>query len=617
MRPFCALSGSRPRRVGALVSVALALTTAVFLILSSSAPSLAAATTADAGLQSFSQPVSEAPYKFDSKLVYYKWLSDRIIVAQTFEGHIYRSHDQGRTWQDQTAAMGTAGVRIVTFKASKAMPGHVFFLGDGAHHVVTRDMGETYETVDHPLTDVQLHPSSPEWLLGSSQTPACAARAVHASDPKDDEAAMEKLTTHCFRQLFFSPDFGRTWTHLRDYVAQYDWALPHVAAAAHAAHGNDGHEGGGHPQGAAPTTMMYATVHREQSGSQVTGRWEKEMDFVVSYDLFKSEPTVLVEHGNRFLQGEKDFLFVVAVDPEQENEVQLQVSKGGGLLPTFTPAVLDAKLSEHSYTILDASEDAVFLHVNHKPSEDAPTSGHLYTSDSTGTQFTMSLPFNQRNEAGKCDFAKLEGLEGIYLANLVDELEMAKLGQHAEATSEEAREIQRHAIVRHGQELLVRTVLTFNKGGDWNYISRPLADANGNRYECEDCYLHLHGVTTNYGTFYSVPSAPGLVMATGNVGRFLSNVPGSTNTYFSRDAGLSWEEVARGSHVYDISNHGGLVVMVSDQEPTTKLLYSHSQGREWKEFTFSRVRHCFIANCSSDVCPETLLGGAAIACLLF
>ena len=73
-------------------------------------------------------------------------------------------------------------------------------------------------------------------------------------------------------------------------------------------------------------------------------------------------------------------------------------------------------------------------------------------------------------------------------------------------------------------------------------------------------------------------------MATGNVGRKLSNFGDEINTYFSRDAGLVWYEVAKGSHIYEFGDHGALVVMADDQQATTKLLYSWNEGISWNEF---------------------------------
>ncbi len=36
------------------------------------------------------------------------------------------------------------------------------------------------------------------------------------------------------------------------------------------------------------------------------------------------------------------------------------------------------------------------------------------------------------------------------------------------------------------------------------------------------------------------------------------------NTYLSRDSGLTWQELIKGSHLYEIGDHGGLLVLADD-----------------------------------------------------
>lgn len=58
----------------------------------------------------------------------------------------------------------------------------------------------------------------------------------------------------------------------------------------------------------------------------------------------------------------------------------------------------DSKLMEHSYTILDTSENQVFMIVNHlKPSS---LLGVIYISDSTGTRYSRSLENAVRYDTG-------------------------------------------------------------------------------------------------------------------------------------------------------------------------------------------------------------------------
>lgn len=59
------------------------------------------------------------------------------------------------------------------------------------------------------------------------------------------------------------------------------------------------------------------------------------------------------------------------------------------------------------------------------------------------------------------------------------------------------------------------------------------------------CSLHLNGGSSkmNFGPLYSNDNSVGLVIATGNVGKYLANRVDQVNTYLSRDSGLTWFEV--------------------------------------------------------------------------
>jgi len=67
-----------------------------------------------------------------------------------------------------------------------------------------------------------------------------------------------------------------------------------------------------------------------------------------------------------------------------------------------------------------------------------------------------------------------------------------------------------------------------------------------------------------YGPIYSSKNAIGLLIGTGGVGKYLPTRPDKINTYFSRDAGATWTEIAKGSNIYEMGDHGGLIVMAND-----------------------------------------------------
>ena len=58
----------------------------------------------------------------------------------------------------------------------------------------------------------------------------------------------------------------------------------------------------------------------------------------------------------------------------------------------------------------------------------------------------------------------------------------------------------------------------------------------------------------------------------GNIGTYLYDRDDEVNTYLSRDAGLSWQEVAKGSFIYEMGDHGGLVVMAANGMKTSHFM---------------------------------------------
>ena len=138
----------------------------------------------------------------------------------------------------------------------------------------------------------------------------------------------------------------------------------------------------------------------------------------------------------------------------------------------------------------------------------------------------------------------------------------------------------------------IKTYVSFNKGGEWSLVSAPSSDSKGAPISCRQehgCSLHFHSVSTqnNIAPLYSFESAPGLIIANGNVGPHLDSREPAMNTYLSRDGGKNWFEIAKGSHVYEFGNNGALIVMAPDMNPTKHVLYSWDEGLTWDFETIS------------------------------
>ena len=57
--------------------------------------------------------------------------------------------------------------------------------------------------------------------------------------------------------------------------------------------------------------------------------------------------------------------------------------------------------------------------------------------------------------------------------------------------------------------------------------------------------------------------------------------------FLSRDGGINWYEIKKGIWIYEIGNHGGLLVIAEYEKPSKKIYYSYDEGITWEEMTIS------------------------------
>lgn len=98
-------------------------------------------------------------------------------------------------------------------------------------------------------------------------------------------------------------------------------------------------------------------------------------------------------------------------------------------------------------------------------------------------------------------------------------------------------------------------------------------------------------------------------MGVGNVGKALAPYTES-DTFLSRDGGFTWEEIRKDAHLWEFGDSGSILVLVNDEEPTNKLLYSTDEGLSWKEHQFEkRLRIKSLRNAPSDTSRKFVLFG--------
>jgi hypothetical protein len=211
--------------------------------------------------------------------------------------------------------------------------------------------------------------------------------------------------------------------------------------------------------------------------------------------------------------------------------------------------------------------------------------GHIYISDSIGVNFSLSHRYNIKNDHNFCDFERIKAMEGIYVINYYEKEDIDRARIELNRAKENGEEASRKSALDN--ILKKKSVLTFNKGASWNKIKAPLFDMNQKPVNCQaPCSLHLHSLSSPYaGPIHSVNTAPGVILATGNVGEYLDF--NNIWTLLSRDGGVNWYVIGKGSHIYEIGDQGGLIVMAEDQRASKYIYITWTQGIHWKKIKIS------------------------------
>ncbi|EFA75804.1 hypothetical protein PPL_10859 [Heterostelium album PN500] len=226
------------------------------------------------------------------------------------------------------------------------------------------------------------------------------------------------------------------------------------------------------------------------------------------------------------------------------------------------------------YTFLDDSTSAIWMGLVMNKND---KTGSIYISDSTGSQFTLSLE-NVNYDNGVYDFAPQYGIPGIYFSNIL--------------TNPDAGA---------GKPLLTQSKITYQNGGSWSNFKLPPGQP------CPACTYNFYGTSVFYdpsrqwGIYYSHESVPGLVLGNGNNLKTLSNKPDIANiqTRISRDSGLTWNVLYDAPSIYEFGNYGSIILLAQALDNVYTLYYSFDQGTTLQSFDFS-VKSVDVKNIITD-----------------
>ncbi|KAJ3053123.1 vacuolar protein sorting/targeting protein PEP1 [Rhizophlyctis rosea] len=471
-----------------------------------------------------------------NQIVYFRKSS--VVLIRTDHGALWRSDDEGKNWkrvlEDKTI------LKMILHETAEK---RAYFLTED--DILWTDDALTTDSVEKLRTPVQFnelglsildfHPTKPDWLVFLGQATKCPA------SPARD----------CHTETHISKDHGESWIKVETWANKCVW-------------GRD----------------KKFDDKEVEVDSVYCMSWKYKTNDVGQDDLLNypdgSNTLQLVEiNGNNKTYPVEEGVMAFYV---VENVMVVAVETSGGLkllVSTNGEKYVEAKfppnlkLEKNSFTVLESTTGGIFLDVSQSGSR-TKDYGILFKSNYNGTYYSKVLEFTNRQSGGEVDFEKIQGINGIILANNVSNA--ATIGSSKPVTS----------------------VMSFDDGATWKFIEAPNTDAKGGKIDCrisDQCGLHLHSHGATYlaaslTSLHTAKHAPGFVIGVGNVGTRLKNY-NDGNVYISRDAGRTWMEVIQDAHKWAIGDHGGVIVLVNDERETDELYYSWNFGLSWAKYKFT------------------------------
>ncbi|CAH6720525.1 vacuolar protein sorting/targeting protein 10 [[Candida] jaroonii] len=451
------------------------------------------------------------------------------LLIRTEENRLYASRDGGVEF-----------VKVPIYEEILAyfmgyIPGQMILITESEKFLYSIDAGNTYNKL----------------LAPSAASPvASTVVAYHKTDSQQfiwfgSELSSscsyggDKFNSDCKVTGYITKDGGSSFNKLRDDVIKCDFVSSHLQ------NGNVSN----------PNNLIYCSVLDKE---------KKTVNLISSSNNFKDEKVIAENIVGYAISG--NFVVVGKIDQKKQTLHAMVTVDGETFADASMPRDLNIDIRQ-AFTVLDSEKGAIFMHVTTN-SDDKHEYGAILKSNSNGTSYALSLDYVNRDKLGFVDYDRIEGIEGILISNVV----------------------QNHA---GGDHKKLKSMITHNDGGEWNYIKPPSKDSKGKKYKCtgkslQECSLNLHGFTerADYRDTYSSASAIGIMMGLGNVGKSLHKKEESS-LYLTRDGGNNWHEIRKGEFMWEYGDRGSILVIVKEGE-TNHISYSLDEGRKWMNYKFSK-----------------------------
>ena len=492
--------------------------------------------------------------------------------ALNYEKEVYYSRDHGNNWHNlqpiikkSTNSPWGISWSFVKLTQSPANHDHMIISSDTNNNWVTDNCGQNwYLTADHlNLHTFRYHPHLEGKVLAMSRK-TCGAEA----------------STRCkeYNVLYYSEDSGKNWKPIQTHVYKAIW-------------GREARYG----YGINPLSIfIIRQENKKRSQPERMSHYSKvaQTSVYFSDDLFNRTRKV-VSGGFRMMVS-RCCLFVQK--PTIQSTKILVSEVWNNHFRWLNVNLLEDESYVDFRIINDLNSFKTYMYATREVGDNREKVSDLLKSDYSSANYTLihsNLVVNTNNR--ESSFTELEALEDLSIINVYDEAmldflerqndEEDDLQSGGQGTSRSKN--QRFKVKKRN---FVKTKISFNSGGNYKLLKPPSVDSYNEPYtSCSTCSLHLHTQESeNFPQVYSSKTAPGLLLGVGNVGRHLKYKNSQLATFVSLDGGVSWKEMLKGVHIYEIGDQGGLIVLAPYGIPTSMVIVSHDYGATLKAVTFTK-----------------------------
>ena len=548
--------------------------------------------------------VTQYSTKLDSSIADVVWCGknkDTIFVL-TQNLNVYKSKDNGKTWLNleqtltqtankekekeiigkpvenikEKAKEETETGKVGRIKQSPIDPSLLIFIGTQQISWIVENCGDkiTANILGRPVSDWVFHPIERNWALVSADS--VCEDFINSGEP-----------CRIVRELYVTQTLGNDWKLLGDYIKEYAWGVNSLNVK----------------KGIPKERILLTYLPGGRGSQKKTVAYSYKYDFVYSDNFFRTKIVGVRKSSKFFIKN--DVLYVAQVEDQELQIITLLRANLSDTKFVFDPIKTNQQhLKNHSFKFLDSSGSGIFLYINNLGKN--VRFGNIYTSDIEGKEFALSLKNNIN--LGNNDFEAIMGVTGLYLANVVSG-KYIKLSKQQLYSSIQERVLGKKTGGKEQKEKkksdliyknYAKTLITHNQGGDWKRLTPPERDSQGNSYNCKDhCSLHLYSYSSNKPIFYTIDNAVGVIIGNGNVGRYLDYNYQNIALFLSRDGGNTWYEIKKGAYIYEIGDHGGLIVIAKYNTLTKYISYTYDEGITWDELKISD-EEIYIKNILND-----------------